>query len=372
MNVAHAKPEIRRSLAEGLLSCAQFQREDSEVLAFGTAVHTFVGSYWRHLQALGRDSDLTAVSGLASDAWARTTGLKQSRYREFMELCDRFGNTHLGSVDTIEAIEEPIVWDAAWAVLNCTPDRIDRIDGGDPDEDPTWERITDYKTEQGEMEHAFQMAWYTQMRFLQRPSVQRIDFVLDLIRSRSGPFDPVTYERGELDQWWEMTLQALRLRWASIGVGAPPTGGPACADCARRRTCGAALKEVAAIPLDDGEADQLLSEHRRLDAAASIRWEALRAYYKDRLPRVVNGEEIGFLETREPSFEVTASARDLRFYAALSLKDQDAYVQPASISNRGERDRMVQWGLARYYTKPPIFKARKAEPERRKRARTED
>jgi PD-(D/E)XK nuclease superfamily len=367
MNLAHATPPtVRRSLAEGLLTCPRFRMEESERLAFGQAFHAFIASYWRHLQAIGEETDMSGWLPLAKDAWARTPGLLQSRFAEFMDLCERFAATHLGELDTLVAVEEPMALNLGWVVLVCTPDRIDRVDGGDPDEDATWERITDYKSEMGEMEHAFQLSWYAQMRFLTRPSLERIDVVLDLVRWGLTD-DPLTIERGDLDAWWDTVLQGLRRRLE--GSAEPPRGGPACVGCALRRTCASALTTAVAIPETDDEADQLLADHRRADAAAGARWEALKMYYAGRSPRVVNGEEIGFLQSRDESFELLVGPRAMRLFAAMNLMDQDALLQVAPIRNKGLQNRLIELGVARRYRKPGEFKTRQAEPEAKCRRR---
>lgn len=371
MSIAHAVPTIRRSMAEGLATCPAFVMERSERLAFGQAVHTFIAAYWRRLQELGEESDLTGWPALAIDAWARTPGLRQSRWQEFEGLCERFAQSHLGDLHTLAAVEEPITRHVGWAVLVCTPDRIDRLDGGDPDDEAVWERITDYKSELGEMDHEFQLHWYAQMRFLTRSALQRLDLVLDLIRW-GRPHDPITVERGELDAWWDAVMQALRHR-LDVGPGAP-TGGPACEGCALRRTCGESLPSVALAPQTDDEADELLSEHRRLDAAAAVRWGLLDEYYRDRDPRLdVNGEEIGYLLSRKPSFRWTAMPSAVAAWARRRGMDWRPFVGLATktVSNRGVQDMAVADGVGALGFSPPTFKTRKALVGTRKR-RKED
>jgi len=360
MSVAHAVPTIRRSLAEGLASCPAFVMERSERLAFGQAVHRFIAAYWRHLQALGEETDMTGWRDLAADAWARTPGLLQSRWREYAGLCERFTQTHLGDLHTIAAVEEPITLHVGWAILVCTPDRIDRVDGGDPDDEATWERVTDYKTEQGEMDHQFQLHWYAQMRFLTRPALERLDLVLDLVRY-GRPHDPITIERGELDEWWDATLQGLRHR-LEAGPGAP-VGGPSCAGCALRRTCGESLPSVAVAPQTDDEADVLLSEHRRLDAAATVRWDLLEEYYRDREARLdVNGEEIGYLLSRKPTFRWVALPSAVAAWARSKGMDWRSFVglTTRTATNRGVQDMALAAGMAVMEFSPPSFKTRKA------------
>jgi len=358
-----SKPEIRRSLAEGLLACSDFQREDGERLAFGIAFHDFAAMYWRRLQAIREESDLTAVRGLAGEAWARTPGLLQSRYDEFMRLAERFAETHLGELATLTDVEYTEVLDIGDMVLTCTIDRIDRLDGGDPDDDATWERISDFKTEQGEMDHAFQVRFYAQMRFERHPRLQRISFVIDPIRL-GRPDEPIEFERGDLDEWWETTLDGLRRRRAAPPGN--PTGGPKCHECALRATCGRSLAEAREMPTTEDEADEQLAEAHRLDAAAALRWAGQRQFYKGRDERVVAGEDIGYLETLEPSVEVLVGPREMRLYNAMSGRDQDAYLKVETPKNRGEIDRMEVMGLARRYFKPRAFKTRIHKPLGRK------
>ncbi len=350
-----SKPVVRRSLAEALLACSDFQREDGERLAFGVAFHDFVALYWRHLQSVREESDLTAVRGLAGKAWARTPGLLQSRFDEFMDMCERFAAMYLGELATLTDIEHTEVLDVGWAVLTCTIDRVDRRDGGDPDDDATWESIRDEKTEQGEMDHAFQIRWYVQMRFLNHPRLRRISFIINPVRL-GRPDEPIDFERGDLDEWWEITLDGLRRRLETPKGN--PTGGPKCYECALRATCGKALAEAREIPTTEAEADEQLAEHHRMEAAAEVRWAAQKEWYRGRDERVVGGEEVGFLLTQEPSVEVLVTPAEMRFYNALSGRDQDAYLKVGTPTNRGVVDQMLALGLARSRFKPRQFKVR--------------
>jgi PD-(D/E)XK nuclease superfamily len=357
VSVAHAIPTIRRSLAEGLASCPSFVMERSERLAFGQAFHRFAAAYWRHLQAIGEETDMTGWRPLAQDAWARTPGLRQSRFAEYIGLAEKFVDTHVGELATLSEAEEPIPLNVGDMVLVCTPDRIDRLDGGDRDEDATWERITDYKTELGEMDHEFQLFWYVQMRFLTQPALERVDAVLDLVR-RGWPHDPITIERGALDSWWATTLDGLRHRLA-IGPG-PRDGGTQCDSCALRRTCGEALTVAVAIPETDEEADALLAEHHRAKAAADARWHALETYYDGRDERVVGDEEIGYLAARKPSFRIAVGSRELVHWAFRHGMDGFSLVTPTRITNRGLQDQLQVAGLGAPALGEPEFKTRKA------------
>ncbi len=358
MSIAHPLPAVRRSLAEGWASCPAFVMERSERLAFGQAAHLFIASYWRHLQAKGEETDMTGWTDLATEAWARTPGLLQSRFGEFMALCDHFTQTHMGEMDTLLAVEEPITRNVGWAVLVCTPDRIDRADNGDPDEDPSWLRLRDYKTEAGEMDHEFQVWFYVQMIFLSMPSVERVDVELDLIRRRM-PNEPFTIERGDLDIWWEATLKALHHRLDS-GPGAP-VGGPACESCALRRTCGESIPSLAVAPQTQEEANALLAEHRRLAGAEAVRWALLEEFYRNHPAQPdVNGEEVGFLETRTDSVELLATAAQMRDFASGLGMDPDTYLKPVVPSDRDSRELLEAEGLLRFYRKPEVFKVRKA------------
>jgi hypothetical protein len=367
---ASRKPEVRRSLAEGLVCCPQFRMEESEALAFGQAVHTFAAAYTRHLQAAGLDSDLAMVTALSSDAWARTLGLRQERWDEFMELCDLFARSHAIRVETILTVEQPLIRDVGFAIVNCTPDRVDRLDDGDPDDDPTWLGITDYKTEEGEMDHAFQERWYVHQAFQEWPAVRWIDFAFDFLRHPCEP-EVRRWVRGETDIWWETQMQALRLRL--LAPDAPPRGGPACDSCALRRDCGAALTRAAAIPRSDEEADVLLEEHHRMHAGAALRWDALEAYYRGRPERVVQGEEVGWLLTRRPSWFWTARPSAVAAWALRRRLDWRAFVHVTArpLLNRGLQEEATAAGLGELRFKPREFKTRRAEPERRRRRRDE-
>src|SRR5579859_661464 len=151
--IESAKPVIRRSLAEGLLSCVQFQREDGEQLAFGQALHSFIAAYTLQCQAAGEETRLTDVSRLASEAWARTHGLLQSRWQEFLDLCQHFAESRPAQLGTLMHVEHTITLDVGFAIVTCTVDRIDRTDYGDPDEEPRRIQTSDWKSERAEMDH---------------------------------------------------------------------------------------------------------------------------------------------------------------------------------------------------------------------------
>lgn len=303
------KRVIRRSLAENLLGCPAFLMEEGGALAFGQAFHTFAAGYLLHCKALGEETDLTAVYELGRDAWARTRGLDQSRDGEFLELCQTFADRHLAGLPALEAVEKTITHDVGWALLTCTLDGIWRIDGGDPDDEPSWLLVRDWKTEQGEMEHGFQIRWYVQMLFLTMPALDSVDFEVDPVR-RARPYDVITFNRGELDTWWAMTMQALR-----EVIESPvrtPYGGMHCRDCKLRRTCANAVEPHRQRPETEQEADAALERWHRLDAAAKTEWAGLKTFYDGRDFRVVRGEEVGFMPPRKPSTKLkpVAGIRD--------------------------------------------------------------
>lgn len=371
MSVLHLqrRPEsIRRSYAEGKLACSDFEREDSERLAFGIAFHDYVASYWRHLQAVRQETDLTAVRRLAGEAWARTPGLLQSRFDEFMTLAERFADTHTGNLSTLIAVEETQALDVGWAVVTCTVDRVDRLDDGDPDDDPTWVCIWDGKTEFGEMDHEFQIRWYVQMYFLRHPRVERVDFVIDPVRGYK-PDEPISFERGDLAEWWDITLDALRRRLEMPRGN--PTGGPKCHECALRLGCARSITEARAIPSTEEEADEQLGEHHRLAAGAAVRWEAQREFYRGRDERVVQGELVGFLKTISPSFEVTASPRQLWRWAKRRRRNLLTLFKFAPVRDRRDQDALIVEGLGRMRFKPAQFKTRAHKPLGRKQRRAD-
>lgn len=365
LHVLPERPVIRRSLAESLLTCAVFEREDGEHLAFGSAFHSFAASYTLQCQATNEETRHTDVTRLGSEAWARTHGLRQGRYAEFMKLCDYFASTRTANLETLMHVEYTETLDVGWAILTCTLDRIDRADLGDVEDEPTREQDLDYKTEQGEMDHEFQMNWYAQMRFLKHPALQEIVFIIESIRDRYRA-DPVTIKRGELDLWWTSMLSALRDRWEAQPASRVPTGGPACVGCARRADCPKALSVAREIPENEDQADELFQEALRMDEALTVRKAGLLEFYRHREPRVAAGHEVGFLTPRDPKLVVTAAPIKVRDWLNRHHMDGNSIlkVDGEAVSKSAIADKLVVAGLAKREHSKPGFRWRKYVPAR--------
>jgi hypothetical protein len=362
------KPVIRRSLAESLLTCSVFEREDAEYLAFGQAFHSFAAAYQLHCRAIGEETSLVDVGRLANEAWHRTPGLMHGRWPEFMKLCDDFAQTHRAGLDSLLHVEHTEVLDVGWAILTCTIDRIDRADLGDPDDEPRRELDTDWKTEQGEMDHAFQASWYIQMRFVNHPNLEEVVFQVDSVRDRYRA-DPLVVRRGQLDLWWKGMLVALRERWEAPPSSRVPTGGPACEGCAHRFDCPKALTVAREIPETEEQADELFEEALRLEQAFAARKSALEVFYRRRAERVVAGHEVGFLRPRLPHLKVTAKPLGLRAWLNKRHLDGDSVlkVDNEQLRQSAIREQLVDAGLAVEEFSKPAFKWRHYVPARQAR-----
>jgi len=369
--VESSKPIIRRSLAEGLLSCVQFKREDGEQLAFGQAVHSFIAAYTLQCKATGEETRLVDVGRLASEAWARTPGLLQSRWQEYMDLCQHFAESRPAQLQTLMHVEHTITLDVGFAILACTVDRIDRTDFGDPDEDPREVQIPDWKTERAELDHDFQARWYSQMVLLVMPSVDLVTFAVHALRDWWAP-EPYYFRRGELDLWWSSTLLGLKARLDT--PNAAPIGGPACPGCADRYKCPRSTAEARAIPETLDQAEEIFQETLRMEEGLDVRKKALKHFFSGHPETVMLGKEIGFLTPREENLVITAAAGDVAKFMRRKHMDTSTLlkVDKEQLNKRLE-DVLVGAGLARHEYSKPAFKWRNHVPARdeRKRKKTE-
>ena len=366
MTALHVMPErriVRRSLAENLLSCVRFQREDGEMLAFGQAAHSFFAAYKLQCMATGEETRFADVDRFAAEAWARTHGLDQARYAEFMQLCERWAGGRLVNLDTLMHVEHTETLDVGFAILTGTMDEIDRADMGDADDAPTRELIVDEKTAQGEMDSSFQGMFYVQLRFANHPALQEIGWQIYPVRNR-WPDETTWYRRGELDLWWKTTLEGLRDRLEH--PNGEPTGCKGCTDCAIRYECPKALAVARAIPETTDQADELFQEALRMDEALAVRKQGLIEFYRGRDPRVVAGHEVGFLTPRDPKLIVTAKPLDLRAWLNKQHLDGDSVlkVDTEAVSKSAIADKLVVAGLAIREHSKPGFRWRKYVPAR--------
>jgi hypothetical protein len=364
VNVVNDRPIIRRSLAESLLACPQFQMDDGEQLAFGTSLHAFIAAYTLLCKSSGEETRFTDVSRLASEAWARTPGLLQSRYAEFMDLCDHFAETRPAELQTLMHVEHTLTHDIGWALLTCTVDRMDRTDFGDPDEAPISIQISDWKSERAEADHDFQGRFYSQMAFLAFPSVMDVVFAVHALRDWWKP-EPAIFHRGQLDLWWRTTLAGLQARLAT--PNAAPVGGPACPSCAKRYECSKATAAARLIPENDDQATEILQDRLRMAEGVSVIDDALKLYLSGRPELIAAGHEVGYLRTREESFKVTAPASKLLPWLRKKRMDMDAMLKAVTITNRGVQEKLIEAGLAVREFNPAAYKIRKYLPAKQTR-----
>lgn len=366
------KPVIRRSLAESLITCPAFVREDGEQLAFGQAWHSFAATYILQCKATHEETRQTDVARLAAEAWIRTPGLLHSRLQEFIRLCERFAESHFANLETLTVVEHTETLDVGDMILTGTMDRIDRADLGDPDDDPEREIITDYKTERSELDHEFQLRTYAQLRLLNHPSLKEVGFIVDFVRD-GWSTEAVWFRRGELDGWWDLMLASLRERLALRDP--QPVGGPACDGCGKRGTCPKALTIAREKPDNEDQADELFEETLRLEQALEVRRAGLKDFYRDREHRVAHGHEVGFLTPREPRLHVVGKPLEVLKWLNRRHYDGEAMLKVDTEAVAPVGEKLVEAGLAtREYSKPG-FRWRKHVPareERRKRKKEEE
>ena len=356
------KPVIRRSLAEALLTCRDFEREDGEQLAFGQAAHSFFATYLHQCQATGEETRLTDVATLATAAWERTEGLDQNRWPEYMQLCQQFSETHTAELSTLTAYEHTEVVDVGFAFITGTMDRIDRLDHGDRDDAATVERILDYKTEQGEMDHAFQLSTYAQLRFLNHPALRELHMVIDPVRDRYRA-EPLVLRRGDVDFWWASMLRGLRQRLeAPLGR---PVGGPACPMCAKRYACPKSLAIARAVPENLDQAEEIFEETLRLEESVKVHKEGLKVFFQDRAPHVAHAHEIGFLAPRDEHMVITAAPAKLRTWLKRRHVDADAAFKYDLEVLRPFKADLIEAGLATLERSRPSFKWRNYLPSKK-------
>jgi hypothetical protein len=366
-------PIVRRSEGESLIACPAYVGEESEAAAFGTAFHEFAASYQNYCRDTGQETAWTEIDRMASKYFFETGGVTPNRLDEYKALCDQWARTRLMELDTLIHVEHTITHTLEWAILRCTIDRVDRADDGDPDDDPTWLRVTDWKTEYPDVDHTFQIRWYCQMLFLNHRSVQRIDFQIDHVRWNRRQGEAMTFMRGQLDDWWAEILPQVERRYRERAGGrAQARGGSACIYCALRYTCPKAIASARIIPETDDQADELFQETVRFAEGLSLGKDALKTYYSTREARVVGGLEIGNLEPREDSFRVTATPMKVKRWMDRQMLDVDVLLKVDTEKLGTETKRlMVDAGLAEWRRSDPSFKWRAFQPPKKKPQRTE-
>ncbi len=360
--IVGGRPVIRRSLAEAILQCSHYEGDFGPQLAFGSAFHSFAASYALECYEAGKESLLTRVTSLAERAWSDQRGVEPGRWLEFLELCEKWAASHTADLHTLMTIEETLTLDVGWAILTCTLDRQDRIDAGDPDDEPTKIRVTDWKTELGEMPHEFQIWDYSAKRFATMPSLIDLEFVIDPVR-QNQPYPPITFVRGQLDRWWDMTQRTLRAR--VFGPKGDPHGGPACENCRLRLECAASTAVARHAPQNDAEARALVEKREVLAAGLALADELLEQYTDGRAPLLdVAGRDAGWMTTVKPSFKAIAPASRVIEWAVETGRDIEAVVKPAAPTRRDEKNAWLDAGLAVEEFGPLKFTIRNHTPLR--------
>lgn len=381
------RPIFSRSHVEAFLQCVQFRDDHSPEAAYGTAVHDAVHMYWQLCIATHEESRLGDVDRIVRDAFFRSEGNDPERYEEARSLVYEFVSSRLLDagqllvVDRLPAIEFSLRADNGWCWLTGRVDRLNRTDGEDPDDAPRIIRVKDYKSgwqptggarldgapSNGStrvIPHEFQRRFYACLAFNDprinpRGELEAVETEIEFMRYHGEP-EVITYERGELDAWWEDVRWALAQRWQDRK--APPTGCNSCQFCADRITCGAATTEARAIPTDLEQARHLASDWIRTTARAKGQRAALLGFMQERDPIVVGGLEVGFLRPRKATWKASKPLEIVTHLNAAGMAgDQVLFtaVDPRKVPDVLKAP-MVEAGIARWEPGAPEFKARKA------------
>jgi hypothetical protein len=356
------KPVIRRTMLQGLLSCTEWASGESEQAAFGSAMHDAIAAYLLSCKAHREESRLADIDELARDAFFRKArGLDPSRLDEFKALLDRFARTHTADLHSLIHLEHTLTTDEGFAILTGTVDRLDRIDGGDPDDPPTAILIRDWKTSWAPEPHAFQLMTYSALACKTWPSVQLVATEADHFRLGSAGVIRAEYYREWLLEWWDDIIFGLRARLD--GPTGTPTGGAGCQYCTKRFSCAAAIAPHNLSPENEEQAIEIFQTAIRHEAALDESKKALKAYFGDRDPAVWEGLEVGFLSPRDPSFKVGDIEAFRGAMKGLGLDPEPAIHASVEIKAVPSvvRPQLIEAGAAQMTLGDPAFKWRKAQ-----------
>ena len=358
------KPTYRRSEMQALIQCNAYVNDHSVEAAEGTFVHEFIWRYWKHALAVNDESDWDAIDRIVTDLWlSRPWGIHPDSFDDLYQMCDVFARTHLAELDTLVALETTEPADFGWVIIHGTMDRIDRV--MEPDEDPSDPpmhlKVTDYKTDRGKVRgddepHKFQGRTYAQILFAKYPHLQYVTTAFDYLKLRGGPIE-VTYERGVLDGWWTLQLEALRAR---VTQPKQPTGCVACQFCRMRMDCAAGLTEYQRTPSSREELELLGQEWNILEAARTTRRKTLETAFLQRPAMVIGGFEMGNLPPRQEKWVVTDKLEVQKQVMAANLPDPMYIAIDKSMVPAGMKRGLVGTGAAKYDLGPPSFKRRTA------------
>lgn len=344
----HASIETyRRSTVESVIQCNAYEGDRSLEAGAGTAFHTAVKAYWLHCQARREESDLSAIVPIARRAFLTPeVGLHPDLLDDLVELFDHFARSHLAELDTLLRLEDTIEADpgltnpitGAAIRFTGTPDRLDRLDGGDPDDDPTWVAIGDYKTNRAVVNNMFQGRFYALLVFLTMGTVDRVTTRFDYVRfphvrglrqagAQNGVIE-IDYwreevEDGWLGEWWE-TIKLLFLEKLTAPV--EPQGCAACEYCRKRTTCGGVLTPYTGTPITVEEAHALYRDWLRAKQVERTRWKALEGFFRitGTPAQHWEGDDVGFQRPREPRLVVTDPLAVVTHMEALGMDGRGA------------------------------------------------
>jgi len=354
------KPVVRRSLAQAWLSCTEYESDAGENAAFGTVAHDAIQRYTLSCLAHEEETRLGDVDRLAREAFFGVArGLSPHRLDDVRNLLDRFAHTHTANLDTLMHVEYTLTTEVPFAILTGTVDRLDRTDGGDPDDPPTELTVIDFKTQWGQEDFSFQMRWYAALACLEWPSVRQVTTEIDYVRM-DALRQVETYDRNQLLAWWDDILYGLQQRLE--GPKGTPTGGAACQYCRKRMRCAASSSLSRAVPESESQAQELFQDLVRFEHAVEEHRKGLQAYFNDRPPFVWQGFELGFLRPREEQWRADDPEAVKQFLDSKGLEGDLALitaVDAKKVSPALQRE-MVEAGIATYRLGEAQFKHRKA------------
>ncbi len=364
----------RRSDIEAKLQCLVFEGDESGDAAFGTVFHDAMKLMLQHLRAVGLESDWDAIPRITRQAFfGRANGLHPDRLEEVEALLSHVAHTRLADLRTLMTLEDRIVVatglhnpvTGARMLVSGQPDRLDRVDGGDPDDDPSEVRVTDYKTWRAVTDNTFQGRFYACLVFAKYPSVEWVTTAFDYVRpavrgaNGDGSAFELTYERGELDGWWQGMLKGFAER---LGQPRKPTGCRACQYCRLRSSCGGSLAPYRDMPEGVDAAEVLFREWVRAEQAAKSRKGALAAWFEQtgRDPESWGGFRVGWMEPEKPQWKVTDPLGVVKGMEAAGLNGKAAlvtWIDPKAVPYH-VKPALVTLGVAKYVYSEAEFKRR--------------
>ncbi|MDX9976290.1 MAG: PD-(D/E)XK nuclease family protein [FCB group bacterium] len=229
-----------------------------EIGQAGKVLHAFFEFYVRACLGAGAQTRLSLVPNLFEDAWNSCrheaaekgeTFLSPRQRENLFEAAKAFADTHLIDVDAVAAVEDRLAVDASMRPVEWF-DRsawfrgvLDLLEFPEP----TFARITDYKSGWKIEVDPLQMRVYAWLVFSLYPKVMRVECVLDYTRfnvQRSQEFN--RDDHAGLDG----EIRGLIAR-IDADTELLPTPGAACASCPYAGACTAAVVPLRRIGSDE-------------------------------------------------------------------------------------------------------------------------